>query len=477
MNRKATGMLSILAALAMLFVLGCAQAGPTVTVENSFDVVVIGAGGGGMSAAVEAADAGASVVVLEKMPGVGGNTMYATGGMNAPGTRYQEALGIEDSVDLFVSDAMTGGRELNDPALVNVMATNAAEAVHWLADLGADLSDVGRMGGHSVNRTHRPTGGAAVGAEIVLTLEQAVLDRGVDIREGNMVTEILMNRNGAYGVRVERMNGEVYEIRAGAVIVATGGFGADNSIVAEIDPDLLGFGTTNHRGATGDAIQMLGDSVAWVDLEQIQTHPTVVPERNIMITEAVRGNGAIMVGREGTRFVNELGTRDVVSESILAQPGGTAFLLFDQEVRESLSAIETYARQRLMVEGETLEALAIELGMPTDALEQAVAEYNDAVAAGEDAAYGRPQLPRTLTTGPFYAIEIGPAVHHTMGGVGINTSAQVISANNAVIPGLYAAGEVTGGVHGANRLGGNALADIVVFGRIAGQNAAAYARR
>ncbi len=477
MKTFSTAVLSLFVVLGLALVLGCAQDTPTVAVEDSFDVVVIGGGGGGLSAAVEAADAGASVVVLEKMPGVGGNTMYATGGINAAGTRFQDALDIDDSVDLFIADTMSGGRELNNPELVNIMATQSADSVHWLTDLGADLSDVGRMGGHSVNRTHRVTGGAPVGAEIVLTLEQAVLDRGVDIREGNQVTEILMNRDGAYAVRVQRINGEVYVIRAGAVVVATGGFGADNSLVAEIDPELLGFGTTNHRGATGDAIEMLGDSVTWIDLEQIQTHPTVVPERNVMITEAVRGNGAIMVGRGGNRFVNELGTRDVVSEAILAQPGQTAFLVFDQEVRESLAAIETYVRQRLVVEGESLADLAAELDMPSAALEQAVAEYNEAVAAGEDTTFGRPQLPRPLQRGPYYAVEIGPAVHHTMGGIGINTSAQVLGANQAIIPGLYAAGEVTGGVHGANRLGGNALADIIVFGRIAGVNAAAYTAR
>ncbi|MFP4508929.1 MAG: flavocytochrome c [Spirochaetota bacterium] len=446
--------------------------------EPDYDVVIVGAGGGGLAAALEAANAGATVLVLEKMPMVGGNTLYATGGMNAPATPQQADLGIEDSVDLFIQDTLTGGQELNDEELVRVMAGNAADAVAWLVELGADMSDVGRLGGSSVNRTHRPTGGAPVGNEIVQTLENAANEHdSIEIRTWNEVTGVRMDDNRAVGVTATDRDGEEYTVSAGAVIIATGGFGANDSLFAEIDPDLEGFGTTNHPGATGEHIEFLRDrDVAFVDLEQIQTHPTVVPEVGALITEAVRGNGAITVNRDGERFVDEMGTRDVVSEAFLAQEGGTGFLVFDNDIRESLAALEGYIRRGFVMEADSLEELAEEFGAPSQALADTVDRYNELVDAGSDSDYNRSSLPRDIRTPPFYAIEVGPAVHHTMGGVSITPEAEVRDTNGDVVPGLYAAGEATGGVHGANRLGGNALADIIVFGRIAGENAAASAQ-
>ena len=212
-------------------------------------------------------------------------------------------------------------------------------------------------------------------------------------------------------------------------------------------------------------------------MDQIQTHPTVVPVKNIMITEAVRGNGAIVVNREGKRFEQEMTTRDVMSAAILKQTGKTAFLVFDQGVRDSLKAIESYAKQGLLTEGATVGELAQKLNIPAADLEATVTRYNAFVDAKKDADFNRANMPRKLETAPFYAVEIGPAVHHTMGGIKIDTDAEVINESGSAVPGLYAAGEVTGGVHGANRLGGNAMADIAVFGRIAGTNAAAYAKK
>jgi fumarate reductase flavoprotein subunit len=431
-----------------------------------------------LSAAVEAVDNGAKVILVEKMPVVGGNTNYATGGINAAGTRFQKELGIEDSPELFYKDTMKGGQELNDPDLVRVMTGEAAASVEWLASLGADLSDVGRLGGHSVNRSHRPTGGAAVGGHIVQTLEAAARDRGVDIRTWTSAIAILGKDGKVTGVRVQDLqNDKEYEISAKAVIITTGGFGANPELIASLDPSLKGFGTTNHKGATGDAFDLVESyNVALVDMKQIQTHPTVVPNNGTMITEAVRGNGAILVNRGGERFINELDTRDVVSEATLQQANGTAMLVFDQEIRESLSAIESYVKSGLVTEADSLESLAEAIGAPSDALAATVAEYNGFVVANNDSDYNRKSMARTLDNAPFYAVEVGPAVHHTMGGIKINTEARVINADGGFVESLYAAGECTGGVHGANRLGGNALADIVTFGRIAGRNAALSTR-
>ena len=445
--------------------------------DTETDVVIIGAGGAGLSAAVAAREGGASVIVLEKMPIVGGNTNYATGGLNASETSIQAKMGISDSNEQYIEDTMVGGKNINDLALVTEMVEKSAETVDWLIKLGADLTDVGKMAGSTNSRTHRPTGGAAVGAHLSAALEKAAKAAGADIRLNQEVTKIINENGKAVGVVVSTKDGE-YTIKAKAVIIATGGFGANPTLVESYKPELKGFGTTNHAGATGDALTWAKDfNAALTDIEQIQTHPTVVPVKNLMITEAVRGNGAIMINRDGNRFCTEMATRDVMSAAILEQTGGTAYLMFDTSIRKSLKAIETYASQGLLTEGATVAELAQKLGIPEATLEKTVTDYNSYVANGNDPDFGRKasEMPRALVEGPYYVVEVGPAIHHTMGGLKINTKAEVIDTNGNVIPALYAAGEVTGGIHGANRLGGNAVADITVFGKIAGEQAAKYA--
>ena len=445
--------------------------------DTETDVVIIGAGGAGLSAAVAARESGANVIVLEKMPIVGGNTNYATGGLNASETSIQEKMGISDSNAQYIEDTMVGGKNINDLALVTEMVEKSAETVDWLIKLGADLTDVGKMAGSTNSRTHRPTGGAAVGSHLSAALEKAAKNAGADVRLNQEVTKIINENGKAVGVVVSTKDGE-YTIKAKAVIIATGGFGANPAIIESYKPELKGFGTTNHAGATGDALTWAKDfNAALTDIEQIQTHPTVVPVKNLMITEAVRGNGAIMINRDGNRFCTEMATRDVMSAAILEQTGGTAYLMFDTSIRKSLKAIETYASQGLLTEGATVAELAKKLGIPEAALEKTVSDYNSYVANGNDPDFGRKasEMPRALVEGPYYVVEVGPAIHHTMGGLKINTKAEVIDTNGNVIPALYAAGEVTGGIHGANRLGGNAVADITVFGKIAGEQAAKYA--
>ena len=411
------------------------------------------------------------------MPIVGGNTNYATGGLNASETSIQEKMGISDSNAQYIEDTMVGGKNINDLALVTEMVEKSAETVDWLIKLGADLTDVGKMAGSTNSRTHRPTGGAAVGSHLSAALEKAAKTAGADVRLNQEVTKIINENGKAVGVVVSTKDGE-YTIKAKAVIIATGGFGANPAIIESYKPELKGFGTTNHAGATGDALTWARDfNAALTDIEQIQTHPTVVPVKNLMITEAVRGNGAIMINRDGNRFCTEMATRDVMSAAILEQTGGTAYLMFDTSIRKSLKAIETYASQGLLTEGATVAELAKKLGIPEAALEKTVSDYNSYVANGNDPDFGRKasEMPRALVEGPYYVVEVGPAIHHTMGGLKINTKAEVIDTNGNVIPALYAAGEVTGGIHGANRLGGNAVADITVFGKIAGEQAAKYA--
>lgn len=440
------------------------------------DVVVVGGGGAGLSAAIAAREKGAEVVLVEKMLMLGGNTNYATAGINAANTKLQKKLGIEDNAELFYKDTMKGGKNVNNPELVKKLTADSANIIDWLTERGADLSEVVFTGGQSAKRTHRPTGGQAVGPVIVDALAETAEKDGIDVRTESEVTKLIKTGDKVTGVEVKH-KGETYNITAKAVVMATGGFGANAKMVAEYKPSLEGFGSTNSPAITGEGIKMVkavgGDLV---DMTEIQTHPTVVHKKTAMITEAVRGEGAILVNREGKRFVSELETRDVVSKAELEQTGKSAFLVFDQEVREKLGAINGYVRKGFTVEGATVEELAKKIGVDAKGLVDTMAKYNGYVKAGEDKDFGKTALPRELVKAPFYAIEVSPAVHHTMGGVRINTNAEVLTADGKVIPGLFAAGEITGGVHGANRIGGNAVTDITVYGKTAGENAADFAK-
>jgi len=446
--------------------------------KETTDVVVIGSGGAGLAAAVAARNNGAKVILLEKEPVPGGNTKLAAGGMNAAETKAQAKLKIADNKQIMIDDTMKGGRNINDPELVKVLANNSSDSVDWLTALGADLTDVGRMGGASVNRSHRPTGGAGVGAHVAQVLWDAAVSKDTDIRLNSRVVRIIEDTTGKVtGVLVKGTYTGYYLINTDAVVIATGGFAKNNERVAKYDPSLKGFKATNHPGATGDGLDVAElAGAATKDLEYVQAHPTYSPVGGVMVTEAVRGNGAILVNREGKRFVNEITTRDKASAAILAQKGESAYLLFDDSVRKSLSKIEGYIHLNIVNEGKTLEELANKLSMPAPELTKTLASYNGFVKNAKDAQFERPDLPRELTTAPYYAIEVAPAVHHTMGGVAIDTKAEVKGKNGKNIPGMFAAGEITGGVHGANRLGGNAISDIVTFGRIAGEQAAKYAK-
>ena len=445
--------------------------------DGTCDIVIVGAGGAGLSAAVAAAETDGSlkIIVLEKQGIMGGNTNYSTGGINAAETDVQRSLGIEDSKDLFYDDTMRGGKQENIPALVRNLVEHAPVTISWLIGLGTDLSDVGLMGGSSVKRTHRPLGGAAIGPHLMKVLQTASNKDNIEIRTSNKVTGLLTSVDGSVtGVKVQNADGSSYTLTSKAVIIATGGFGANLDMVTRLQPSLSGFATLNHPGATGDAFGWVtaigGDTI---QMANIQIHPTAEATNHILITEAVRGNGAILVNHGGQRFCNEMDTRDVVSAAILEQDGGEAFLIFDQAVRQSLASIETYANQHLLVEGVSVEELASLVGIPPEKLSESVSRYNDQQKKGIDDDFGRSatEMTRSLETPPYYAVCVTPAIHHTMGGLSVNTETQVLRADGSPIPGLYAAGEVTGGLHGANRLGGNGVADIVVNGRLAGMTA------
>ena len=439
------------------------------------DVVIIGAGGAGMTAAINTAQAGKDVILLEKMPYAGGNTTKATGGMNAAETHYQAEQGIDDSVEQFVEDTMEGGHNINDKDLVTTLAENSAEAIDWLDSIGAPLPKVSFSGGVTNARIHAPEDGSGVGAYLVTSLLKKMDELDINVMYDTKATSLISKDGTVTGVKAESRDTE-YTINAKAVILATGGFGNNEDMIVQYRKDLKGTVTTSAPGITGDGIVMAEDVGAdLVDIEQIQLHPTVEQKTSMLITESVRGDGAILVNQDGKRFTDELLTRDVVSAAELEQPGSYAYIIFDQRLRDGLKAIEKYVSTGITVQGDTIEELAEKIDVDPATLAETLKNWNQYVADQNDPDFGRTTgMDHDLSQAPFYAIKIAPGIHHTMGGVHIDTDARVIDKDGNPIPGLFAAGEVVGGVHGGNRLGGNAVADIVVFGKIASESAVEY---
>ena len=495
------------------------------TVSYDADVVVIGAGGAGMTAAMTAADAGQKVVILESQAMVGGNSARATGGMNAAKTVYQDenefdqAAGVEktlataaekyadnetitalaktvseqwaayqanptgyfDSVELMELDTMVGGKGINDPELVKTLCEGTADAIDWLDENGITLHNVSSFGGASVKRIHRPVNEegkvVSVGAYMIPLLQENCEKRGIDIVLNTTVDTILTDANGAaVGVSGTDKDGNTVVVNAKSVILATGGFGANLDMVTQYKPELAGFMTTNAAGAQGQGIEMAtAIGAGTVDMDQIQIHPTVEANTAALITEGLRGDGAILVNANGERFIDEVGTRDVVSAAEIAQPGSYSWLIVDQAMADASSVIQGYIKKGYTKTGATYEELAKELDVDPAAFANTMETWNSYVEAKNDPDFGRTSFANPLNNGPYYAIKVTAGVHHPMGGVTINSATEVLKEDGTVIPGLFAAGEVTGGVHGANRLGGTAVADFVVFGRIAGESAANYA--
>ncbi len=439
------------------------------------DICIVGAGGAGMTAAIKATENGKKVVLLEMMPYAGGNTTKATGGMNAAETHYQKEQGIEDSVETFIEDTMEGGHQINNRDLVTIMAEKSAAAIDWLDSIGAPLPKVSFSGGATNQRIHAPEDGSGVGAFLVTRFLNKMDELGINVMYETKATNLIFDNGAVVGVKAEGKTAN-YTINAKAVILATGGFGNNQEMIVKYRSDLKGTVSTSAPGAMGDGIVMAEEVGAdLVDIDQIQLHPTVEQGTSMLITESVRGDGAILVNQEGKRFTNELLTRDKVSAAELEQTGGYAYIIFDQRLRDGLKAIEKYVSTGITVQGDTIEDLAGQIDVDPATLAETLDTWNKAVAAKKDAEFERDTgMDNDLSVAPYYAIKIAPGIHHTMGGVKIDTKAQVIDKSGNPIPGLFAAGEVTGGVHGGNRLGGNAVADIVIFGGIASDSAIEY---
>jgi len=460
--------------------------------DEQKDVVIIGSGLAGLVAAIEANEAGASVIVLEKMKVTGGNTRISDGGVAAPNNYLQKKKGIEDSPELFYGDMLRAGLGLNHQDLVKVVAENAAEAIDWTRDmLGVKYLDrLDRFGGHTVARcltTYNHTGADFIRAQCTL-LKQ----KGVEIRTRCLLTRLQTDSQGfVRGVQIrsdykfpDDNSGIVRNIHANrAVILATGGFANDIQFRMIQNPALdESLGSTNHRGATAEGlIAALEIRAAPVHLSWIQLGPWGCADETgygrgaSFASYSVYPTGILVDPATGQRIVNEWADRRRRCDAIF-QTGHICIGIVDAKGAEIAAESLQHCLKRGYVKAfETLTDLASAFAIPEGQLETTVKSYNNTVSEGGQDPFGKPLShgAKPLVKPPFYAIRLWPKVHYTPGGVGINSKAQVINLNNHPIPHLFAAGEVCGGIHGASRLGSCALTECIVFGRIAGQQAAA----
>ena len=489
------------------------------------DVVIVGAGGAGMTAAVEVLRAGGSVIVIDKMAAVGGNTIAAGSALNAAGTDIQKAgtmaatgvaaieekLALEpknddmkrwqesvrkdldayiasgenyvfDSLDLHKLQTYVDGDYVGKTEMIEILCNGAPQAIKYLEELGMQWKpDITTAVGATWSRSHQPAnifGGA--GSDFVLPQYEFVKANGGEVVLEHKVEELIMENGRVVGAKGTATDGTPFEFRANkSVILATGGFGANvemrqrfNKFWANLDETVP---TTNVPCATGDGIALAeGVGASLYGMEWIQ----MVTGGNGSISASVANN--MYINAEGNRFVAEDERRDVLSGAMLAQTGSFAWLLSDAKTAWDIQGGKTYNGQNVedwvasgrLVEANSIEELAEKINVPAENLQAAIDAFNKAVTGEEADALGRKVFQYTFDKAPYYAGTVQAKVHHTMGGVEINTNCEVLDTNGNVIPGFYACGEVTGGIHGANRLGGNAIADIVVFGQIAGQNAA-----
>ncbi|CAJ0600261.1 unnamed protein product [Cylicocyclus nassatus] len=480
-------------------------------------VIIVGGGLAGLSATLEALNSNAKVILIDGEKNLGGNSAKASSGMSACETVVQERLGINDSRALFFSDTMSAGDRENDEALVDLLVSSSSDAVDFLLEKGVDLNDVNLCGGHSVPRTHwipPPKEGRAVnvGFGIISKLKEHILniqkERPDDVKIMTETRVVGLTSWNAYvtGVNVIK-DGKRSEVNGKAVILTTGGFSADRneeaSLLHEFASDKLRFPTTNGPWARGDGVKMaraMGAKV--IGMDRVQVHPTAFVDpadpgagTKFLAAEALRGKGAILINLDGVRFANELGRRDYLTGRILqdCKPitkfnNGSAGLTSAIMIMND-EAVDGFGRasfsfyhivKKFFTKYDTMEAFANAADIPYTKLKQTIEDYNKFVEKNKDGkkekdSFGKTVFPVAFDLDkPVYAAIITPAIHYTMGGLKIDKQARVINEyTTAPFKGLLAAGEVTGGVHGANRLAGNSLLECVVFGRVAGRNAAA----
>ena len=457
--------------------------------EIDTDIVIVGGGGAGLTAAVESTQAGSSVVVVEKNGFVGGNTILCGGIYNAPDAELQEPAGIEDSEDLFYTQTYEAGDEVANPELVKVLTSQADDGLEWLKSIGMEFrDDIGQGAGSLHPRTHtavKPNGTGFIDA----FMENLDESGNAQILTETTAEQILMEDGKAAGIKAKNFDGSDLTINAKqGVVVTTGGFAKNPEMIVEykneekwpnLDEKTI---STNLDSIKGDGITMAEEVGAdLVDMDQMQFLYLGIPDRGpITGVLDLQAEKVLFVNNEGKRFVREDGRRDVISKAIFEQPDGTYWMVHSSDVLDfdTAKTVEQEDFKKVVEEGkygwvqaDTLEELAEKMDVPYENLKKSFDEYNKSFDEQvEEDEFGRTLFTYPMKEGPYAAVPRTPALHHTMGGLKIDEGAHVLDKDGNPIPGLYAAGEVTGGIHGANRVGGNAVVDLVVFGRIAGQN-------
>ncbi len=461
--------------------------------EYTTDVVVVGAGGAGLAAAISAQQNGANVIVVEKMPKVGGNTILAGGAVNAVDDRSEFAIKQNDSVYWHYTQTLSGGDYQGDPELVMTLVSNAWDAIQWTKELGMEWlgeEAVFTVSGGLWPRAWKPAMAAGTGFFDTYTKYIDAHTDTMTLMLNTKADEILVDENGAAcGIVCTGETGNTITINAKSVVMATGGFSknvelrqAYDAIWGTLDASVK---STNHEGATGDGVKMMQKlGVDFIQMGNIQLLPLGDPQTGSLSGNIEHGvDSRIFVNKSGLRYGDEGGRRDDMTRDLFAQEDAYMWIVMDSDTYPTGDEVNNFgetANQLVAagraVKADTLEELAALMGVPAENLVATVAEYNRYCEGGDLAGqadqFGRTLFGAPIDNGPFYAGARVPTVHHTMGGCRIDTSCRVYNENGEVISGLYAAGEVTGGIHGTNRLGGNALTDTVVFGRIAGESAA-----
>ena len=496
--------------------------------KGSADLIIVGAGGAGLSAAVTAKDlAVKNVLVLQKMPEIGGNTLRCASAFNAADPDRQKALPMTETLKEAVVKAISekpvseehaklmadvkakyeaylksgsktlfdcpewhalqtynGGDKVGHIPLIRQYSNNVLDTLHWMQSKGSPVMDrVSQGAGALWQRTHQLDAPAGLG--LIDPLYQSAVKQGVNFKLGMRVQDLILNDKGrVIGVTATDKVGNKYEFTSkDGVILATGGYSQNKEMrqksAPHLTPEMV---STNQPGATGDGIVIATRHGAdTTGMNYVQVYPLATPGTGALQGRARKMSGlddVIDVNKNGERFVKEDARRDEFVAAIKKQPGGVVYDINDSSIVKPLNSfnedVETLVSIGRIYKADSLADLAKQLGMPADKLEATVAEFNKMVEAKNDPKFGRKLFDRPIVKPPFYATPRAPSIHHTMGGLQISTNAQVLDKKGKPIPGLYAAGEVTGGIHGSNRLGGNATADVLTFGRIAAKSAVAH---
>lgn len=461
--------------------------------DSEFDVVIAGAGGAGLAAAIEAAEAGAKTVVFEKQGKIWESSTAINVGMVAfAGTDVQQRLGIEDSSELLYQDLLAVGNNKNDPSLVRAYADHQLDTYRWLKDIGVRWAEIATAGAGM----SRPRGHFSDPLDMVRILKRQAEQRGATVLFHSAITELITDdQQRVIGVQMRDRVSETRIRARNGVVLATGGFARSADRLAALDRRFVGLAATTGLGHTGDHLRMAEPLGAYFsDMEYVkpsyELHVTGDSAAEICLVFYL---GAIIVNRQGRRFVNESIPYKDIGMASLDQPDGVGVMVFDQKIfdqaventRKASSVIPSEnvvlgldaARIRLLVQADTIGELADGIHVPRQVLKETVERYNNSVADGADTEFGRSHLsasigsPVRIETPPFYAYEAKSHFLATYAGLAVDASMRVLTTDGH-IPGLYAAGEAIGGFHGASYHSGAAVGQALIFGRIAGKNAA-----